>query len=36
MAQGETSIRNAMAYQARQMRWVVEGKAIDYNTIPLR
>lgn len=36
MAQGMTSYRNAMAYQSRQMRWVVEGKSVDYQTIQLR
>jgi len=36
MAQGETSLRNGIEYQARQMRWVVEGRAVHYETIQLR
>lgn len=36
MAQGETAYRNIIEYQARQMRWVVEGKALTYEPIQLR
>ncbi|MEL6525594.1 MAG: CRISPR-associated endonuclease Cas1, partial [Chloroflexota bacterium] len=36
MAQGETSLRNAIRYQARQMRWIVEGKADAFETIQLQ
>lgn len=36
MANGETEYRNALTYQARQMRWVVEGRAVDYETLQLR
>lgn len=36
MVQGETSYRNVIENQARQMRWVVEGRALDYATVQLR
>lgn len=36
MAQGETTLRNGIEYQARQMRWIVEGRAVDYETIQLQ
>jgi len=36
MAQGETAYRNVIEHQARQMRWVVEGRAVDYEPIQLR
>jgi CRISP-associated protein Cas1 len=36
IANGETPYRNAIAYQARQVRWIVEGRAVDYVTLQLR
>lgn len=36
MAQGETSLRNAIEYQVRQMRWIVEGKTFAFETIQLQ
>ncbi len=36
IANGETSYRNAIEYQARQMRWIVEGRSIDYQTLQLQ
>lgn len=36
LANGETAYRNAVEYQARQMRWIVEGRQADYNTLDLR
>lgn len=33
---GETSYRNIIEYQARQMRRVIEGRAVDYETVQLR
>lgn len=36
VAQGQTSFRNVIEYQARQMRWIVEDKAIDYETVQLK
>lgn len=36
IANGETSYRNAVEYQARQMRWIIEGRAMDYHTLQLQ
>jgi CRISPR-associated protein Cas1 len=36
MAQGSTPYRNVIEYQARQMRWIVEGRAQDYETVQLQ
>lgn len=36
IAQGETMYRNVIENQARQMRWVIEGKAMSYETVQLR
>jgi CRISPR-associated protein Cas1 len=36
MAQGETAYRNVIENQARQMRWVIEGRAMTYETVQLR
>jgi CRISP-associated protein Cas1 len=36
MSQGETAYRNVIENQARQMRWIVEGRAIDYETVQLQ
>jgi len=36
IANGETSYRNAIEYQARQMRWIIEGRAVDYQTLQLQ
>ena len=33
MSQGETAYRNVIENQARQMRWVVEGRAVTYETM---
>jgi CRISPR-associated protein Cas1 len=35
MANGETRYRQAIEYQARQLRWIVEGRALDYHTLQL-
>ncbi len=34
MVQGETELRNAIKYQAQQVRWLVEGKGQDYLPVP--
>lgn len=36
MAQGETAFRQVIEYQARQMRWVIEGRSVDYHTVQLQ
>lgn len=36
IANGETEYRNALLFQARQLRWIVEGRAADYETLQLR
>ena len=36
MANGETAYRTAIEYQARQIRWIVDGRATDYQTLQMR
>lgn len=36
IAQGETAYRNVIEYQARQIRWLVEGRALDYQPVQLQ
>lgn len=36
MAQGVTAIRASIEYQARQIRWIVEGKASQYEPFQLQ
>ncbi len=36
IAQGETEYRNSIEYQARQMRWIIEGRAVTYEPVQLR
>lgn len=36
IANGQTAYRSAIEYQARQLRWIVEGKAADYHTLQMQ